>query len=78
VACVKDGQTYDVDANSNRVGVDPSKPTYAAVTSRSYHSGDIVNIVRMDGSVDSVSSDIDLIVWRAMATRDGAETITIQ
>ena len=79
VACVNknDGQTYDVDANSNRVGVDPTKPTYAAVTSRSYHSGNIVNIVKMDGSVDSVSSDIDLIVWRAMATRDGRETISI-
>lgn len=77
------GQTYDVDYNSYRVrGWDPENPTsyleetnstYAAVTSRSYHSGGIVNTARMDGSVEAVSSDIDLTIWRAMATRDGGE-----
>lgn len=77
------GKTYDVDFNSYRVrGWDPDNPTaylnetdatYAAVTSRSYHSGGIVNTARMDGSVEAVSSDIDLTIWRAMATRDGGE-----
>ena len=80
------GNTYDVDFNSYRVrGWDPENPTnyleqtnvtYAAVTSRSYHSGGIVNTARMDGSVDSVSEDIDLFVWRAMATRDGSEVVS--
>jgi hypothetical protein len=27
----------------------------------------------MDGSVDSISSDINIDVWQAMATRDGGE-----
>jgi len=80
------GETFNVDWNSHRVvGWSESDPTgyrsqtevtYAAVTSRSYHSGDVVNVARMDGSVDSIASDIDLIVWRAMATREGGEIVT--
>ena len=76
VLCENGSQRYDVDANSNRAGVDPQAPTYAVVTSRSYHGGGIVNVARMDGSVDTISSDIDLTVWRAMATRDAGETIS--
>ncbi|HEX6961592.1 MAG TPA: DUF1559 domain-containing protein [Lacipirellula sp.] len=53
---------------------DPNKITYAAVTSRSYH-GDLVNIGMMDGSVDSINSDIDVTVWRALATRNGEEAV---
>lgn len=75
VTCTEGGEQYDVDFNSNRYGVDPTQPTYAAVTSRSYHGGDVVNAARMDGSVSSVSSDIDLVVWRAQATREGGETL---
>ena len=73
----------DIDWTNHRVtGWDPANPnapletsgvTYAAVTSRSYHSGKVVNIALMDASVDTVSSDIDLTVWRSMATRDGGE-----
>ncbi|MCH8840343.1 MAG: DUF1559 domain-containing protein [Planctomycetes bacterium] len=76
----------DVDWNNWRVrGWDPANPdapldttatTYAAVTSRSWHSGNLVNVARMDGSVDSINADIALEVWRAMATRDGSETIS--
>lgn len=75
----------DIDWNNHRVvgwsDGDPgaylneTEVTYAAVTSRSYHSGGIVNTARMDGSVEAVSSEIDLIVWRAMATRDGGEIV---
>jgi len=78
----------DVDWNNWRVrGWDPTAPdapldttasTYAAVTSRSWHSGDLVNVARMDGSVDSVTGDIALGVWRALSTRDGSETNTIE
>jgi len=67
---------FDLDYNSSRVGVSNTNVTYVAVTSRSYHSGKIVNVARMDGSVSSVSQDIELIVWRAMATREGGEVIS--
>ncbi|MCG8450808.1 MAG: DUF1559 domain-containing protein [Pirellulales bacterium] len=76
------GELYDVDYNSWRIRqpgdteYDSAKITYAAVTSRSFHSGDVVNIAKMDGSVDSVSSAINTLVWRAMATRNGQEVIT--
>ncbi len=75
----------DMDYNSHRVkgwapGDDSylteTETTYAAVTSRSYHSGGTVNTARMDGSVDTVNSDIDLTVWRALATRNGGEIVT--
>jgi prepilin-type N-terminal cleavage/methylation domain-containing protein/prepilin-type processing-associated H-X9-DG protein len=36
----------------------------------SYHSGS-VNIVMVDGSVQSISSDIDVDLWTNMGTRDG-------
>jgi len=80
---VVDGETYDIDFNSHRVsGWDPANPnvpiptgdtTYAAVTARSYHTGNLVNVAKMDGSVDSVTGDTDLAVWRSLATRDGGE-----
>ena len=64
----------DVDWTNSREGRSDTIPTYAAVTSRSYHSGDVVNVAMMDGSVQTASSNIDLSVWRAMATRAGEET----
>ena len=88
VTCVENGETYDVDWNNWRVrGWNPANPnapldttatTYAAVTSRSYHSGDVVNVAKMDGSVDSVTGDIALGIWRAMSTRDGGETDVVE
>ena len=51
------------------------KPTYAAVTTRSYHSG-IVNTLLMDGSTRSISNNIDLNVWRALGTRAGGEVVS--
>jgi prepilin-type N-terminal cleavage/methylation domain-containing protein/prepilin-type processing-associated H-X9-DG protein len=73
---------YDVDYNSWRIrqpgdsDYNATAKTYAAITSRSYHNGGVVNVAKMDGSVDAVSSDIELDVWRAMATRDGAEIVS--
>jgi prepilin-type N-terminal cleavage/methylation domain-containing protein len=66
------GQPFDVDVTSQRDGESITMPTYAAVTSRSYHSG-IVNVSLMDGSVRSVSNNIDLRVWRAIGTRNSGE-----
>ncbi|MBC8871206.1 MAG: DUF1559 domain-containing protein [Planctomycetes bacterium] len=76
VECSAGGTSYDVDWTSYREGKSPgppsANPTYAAVTSRSYHPG-IVNVVLMDGSARAVSSDVLLTVWHALATRSGGE-----
>ena len=48
--------------------------TYAAVTSRSYHTG-LVNVLLMDGSVRSVTNGIALSTWRALGTRAGGEVV---
>ncbi len=68
---------YDVDWNSSRVGIDDTNKTYAAVTSRSYHSGGVVNVAMVDGSVHIMNGDVDLLVWRAMATRAGQEAVEL-
>jgi prepilin-type N-terminal cleavage/methylation domain-containing protein/prepilin-type processing-associated H-X9-DG protein len=43
-------------------------------TARSWHPGS-VNLLLADGSVRSVSNQVALDVWRALATRDGGETL---
>jgi prepilin-type N-terminal cleavage/methylation domain-containing protein len=83
VACTVGGVVYDVDFNSWRErhpidsDYDAAKITYAAVTARSYHSGLVVNAAMMDGSVHAVSGDVDLHVWRGLATRNGDETVSL-
>jgi prepilin-type N-terminal cleavage/methylation domain-containing protein len=67
------GQTVDVDQLSAKEG-SANKICFDAVTSRSYHTG-IVNVLLMDGSVRSVSSNIDPFAWRAAGTRAGGETL---
>ena len=71
-----DGQTYDIDFNSQQEGRDLTRSTYAAVTSRSYHPGG-VNIGRMDGSVTFISDTIDRNVWQALGTAGGGEVATL-
>lgn len=66
------GGTYDVDLTSIRDGESTTSPTYAAVTSRSYHPGQ-VNVAMLDGSVRAVNDDVDLVIWRAAGTRAGGE-----
>lgn len=68
------GTLFDIDFTSMRDGESIELPTYAAITARSYHSG-IVNALLMDGSVRSVSNNIDFAVWRALGTRAGGEAI---
>jgi prepilin-type processing-associated H-X9-DG protein len=63
----------DVDLNSRRERI--GGPTYAAVTSRSYHPGG-VNILLGDGSVRFVKSTIDGMAWRALGTVAGGEVIS--
>lgn len=70
------GQTLDTDYNSWQEGANGSTgaPTYAMITSRSYHPG-IVQTALVDGSVRSIPESIDLAVWRALATRNGGEIV---
>ena len=68
------GVTYDVDAV---LAVESSLgDTYAAVTSRSYHSAG-VNVLMLDGSVHFVGSGIQVDVWRGLGTRMGGEVATV-
>jgi prepilin-type N-terminal cleavage/methylation domain-containing protein len=69
------GQIIDIDFNSCRESwAGCSGPSYAVVTSRSYHEG-IVNGMMMDGSARSFSENIDRNVWRALGTRQGGEVV---
>jgi prepilin-type N-terminal cleavage/methylation domain-containing protein/prepilin-type processing-associated H-X9-DG protein len=61
----------DLDSRRERIG----GPTFAAVTSRSYHPGG-VNSVMGDGSVRFVKQSVDGFVWRALGTFGGGEVIS--
>ena len=69
------GEVYDVDYSSWQEGKPDGpagRPTYAAVTSRSYHAG-TVTAALLDGSVRSVSDGVTRDLWRAAGTRRGGE-----
>jgi prepilin-type processing-associated H-X9-DG protein len=68
------GVTYDIDITTQREGKSATQPTYAAVTSRSYHAGG-VNVLMMDGSARFVADSIDRTTWRALGTRNGGEPV---
>lgn len=72
VPYVYNGLTYNCDFNSQQEGGSTSRPSYAVLTSRSYHPG-IVNVALLDGSVRSIGNTIDLTTWRALGTRSGGE-----
>lgn len=77
VSCTHSGcpsPDRDADYNSWQEGRDGNagSPTYAAITSRSFHTGS-VNSLLADGSTRSISDNIDLGVWRAIGTRNGEE-----
>ena len=67
------GEELNIDWTSQREGRGP-EPTFAAITSRSYHNGG-VNATNVDGSTRFVSDTIALEIWRAIATRDGREVV---
>jgi prepilin-type N-terminal cleavage/methylation domain-containing protein len=74
-----DGADGRVDADYNswqegKGGLTSTNKTYAMITSRSYHPGG-VEVAMVDGSGQTVSSDIEMLVWRAKATRGGGETV---
>ncbi|MEO1617541.1 MAG: DUF1559 domain-containing protein, partial [Planctomycetota bacterium] len=71
------GRLYEqMDYNSWQEGKDgiAGNPTYAMITSRSYHVG-LVQVAKVDGSVSSITESIDLDVWHALGTRAGREII---
>ncbi|MCI0358568.1 MAG: DUF1559 domain-containing protein [Planctomycetaceae bacterium] len=72
VICNVGGANYDVDWNNQQEGKSTTVPTFAAVTSRSYHPGGVMTVF-MDGSVHFIPQTIDLATWQALSTRDGGE-----
>lgn len=69
------GTIYDIDLISKAESTSNTQPTYAAVNARSYHAGS-VNCALMDGSVRSVTDEIDLVTWRALSTRAGEDIVS--
>lgn len=74
---VHQGKEFDIDFNSMREGRSNSVPTYAVVTSRSYHTG-LVHIWMMDGATRSLSNSIELGIWQAIGTRQGGEIAVLE
>ncbi|QDV76157.1 DUF1559 domain-containing protein [Botrimarina mediterranea] len=72
------GLEVDADYNSWQEGKNGAggEPTYAIITSRSHHAGQ-VQVAMVDGSVQAVTDGVELAVWRAMSTRDGEEVVTL-
>ena len=70
------GAVVDADYNSWQEGRNGSAgvATYAAITSRSFHTG-TVNALLADGSTRSISDTIDVNIWRALGTRSGDEVV---
>lgn len=77
VSCSNGTTTFqECDYNSWQEGKNGvnGPPSYALITSRSHHEG-IVNTSLMDGSVRSITENIDLGLWRSLGTRSGGEII---
>ncbi|RMF43167.1 MAG: DUF1559 domain-containing protein [Planctomycetota bacterium] len=69
---IENNTLYDIDFTSQQEGKSAVLPTVSAVTARSHHAG-IVNAARMDGSVFSLSDEVDRSVYRALGTRHSAD-----
>lgn len=67
------GRLFDIDFNSVQEGRRSDQATFAAITSRSFHSGGAVNVSLLDGSTRSVDDEISSDVWRAIGTIAGGE-----
>ncbi len=67
--------TPALDSDMSSEDEDDGGPTYAAVTSRSYHPGG-VNALFGDGSVKFIKNTINWQNWRAVGTVNGGEITT--
>ena len=65
-SCSRDSAGGNLGANFNAKG--------GASTASSWHNGG-VNLVRVDGSVQFASEGVELLVWRALGSRDGEEAV---
>ncbi|MCG6156877.1 DUF1559 domain-containing protein [Rubinisphaera margarita] len=68
------GSADDGDFTNCRESKSCTQPTYAAVTSRSYHQG-LVNAMLMDGSIRGISENIHLPTWQNLSIRDDGNVI---
>jgi prepilin-type N-terminal cleavage/methylation domain-containing protein/prepilin-type processing-associated H-X9-DG protein len=77
-----DATEYNHMAPPNWSGMDcgnwsaiPDTPgEHAIISTRSSHGG-ICNVAFGDGHVSAIAETIDLVVWRALGTRNGGETV---
>ena len=79
VLCEFAGIEYDLDFTNFREGKSATGTvprTYAAVTSRSYHTGG-VTVGLMDGAVRFFTDSIDRDLWQDLSTRAGRETVAV-
>ena len=65
---VVNGKTESIDICSSREGRSATDLTYGVIVSRSYHTA-IVNSLLLDGSVRSISDNIDLATWKNLGAR---------
>jgi prepilin-type N-terminal cleavage/methylation domain-containing protein/prepilin-type processing-associated H-X9-DG protein len=64
-----------LDLDVNGINQESGGPTFAAITSRSYHSGG-VNVLLGDGSARFVKSTVNGWTWRALGTIAGGEVLS--
>jgi prepilin-type N-terminal cleavage/methylation domain-containing protein len=77
IAHTQSGGSYDISICSTREGNSTTAPTYGVIPSRSHHPGS-VNSLLMDGSVHSVASEVDSMVWAGLGSRAGGEATSIR
>ena len=63
------------DIDYDTVDENNGGPTYAAITSRSYHPGG-VNTLFGDGSVRYIKSTVNANTWHALGTIGGGEVVS--
>ncbi len=72
------GQGYDHILTPNEIGCQPDSSVtsgfYHVIPASSEHPGH-VNVLMGDGAVRSVANGIELVVWRAVGTRNGNEVL---
>jgi prepilin-type N-terminal cleavage/methylation domain-containing protein/prepilin-type processing-associated H-X9-DG protein len=64
-----------LDLDLNGINQESGGPTFAAITSRSYHPGG-VNVLFGDGGVRFVKSTVNGWTWRALGTINGGEVVS--